>query len=115
MQETPPSISSRRCCTPSGRWYNRSSKVGDTPFYDAEQFPWVKTLETNWHVIRQELDAVMASRDHLPNFQDISPDQKGFSQDEGWKTYFFYAYGIKANSRPSAARKPSSSSTKFPA
>ena len=33
----------------------------------------------------------------MPNFQDLSKEQKNLSQDDGWKTFFFYAYGIKAS------------------
>ncbi len=80
-----------------GRLYTASSKVGDQPFYDAALFPWVPTLEANWQRIRAELDEVMRHREHLPNFQDISPDQIGLSQDDRWKTFFFYAYGVKAD------------------
>ncbi|MGB3519211.1 MAG: aspartyl/asparaginyl beta-hydroxylase domain-containing protein, partial [Elainellaceae cyanobacterium] len=32
----------------------------------------------------------------LPNFQDIMPRQKRISPDDGWKTYYFYAFGFKA-------------------
>ncbi|MCY4354045.1 MAG: aspartyl/asparaginyl beta-hydroxylase domain-containing protein [Truepera sp.] len=79
-----------------GRFYNSSSLVGDKPFYEVESFPWVEKIEANWQVIREELDELLKYREHLPNFQDISPDQKGLSQDDHWKTFFFYAYGIKA-------------------
>ena len=78
------------------RLYTASSKVGNPAFFDAEVFPWVGELEANWTVIRKELDGVMAYRDELPNFQDISPEQASLSKDNGWKTYFFYAYGVKA-------------------
>lgn len=75
----------------------RYSLIGDTPFFKREQFDWVPELEENWHLIRQELDEILKYRDHLPNFQDISPDQAyGTSQDKKWKTYFLYGYGIKS-------------------
>ena len=72
------------------------SLIGDSKFFESEQFEWTENLETNWQLIRQELDEVLKYRDDLPNFQDISPDQ-GYSttQDNLWKTYFFYGYGIK--------------------
>jgi beta-hydroxylase len=53
-------------------------------------------LEKNWKIMRAELDEVMRHRNDLPNFQDISTDQKALSKDDDWKTYFFYAYGFKA-------------------
>ncbi len=75
------------------------SLIGDTPFFEAEDFPWVNELETNSHLIRQELDKILEFTTELPNFQDISPDQ-GYSTslDNLWKTYFLYGYGIKEKS-----------------
>jgi ornithine lipid ester-linked acyl 2-hydroxylase len=75
------------------------SKVGDSVFFTKEQFPWTETLETNWQVIRQELDQVMQHAEALPNFQDISPRQGKIANDNLWKTYFFCAFGFwaKAN------------------
>jgi len=72
------------------------SKVGDSVFFTNDQFPWSSTLEANWKVIREELDAVMVNVDDLPNFHDISPRQMKISGDNLWKTYFFWAFGFKA-------------------
>ncbi|RMF24840.1 MAG: aspartyl/asparaginyl beta-hydroxylase domain-containing protein, partial [Cyanobacteria bacterium J083] len=74
----------------------RYSLIGDSPFFAANKFSWTKDLEANWYVIRQELDTILRYTEQLPNFQDISPDQ-GYSiaQDNLWKTYFLYGYGVK--------------------
>src|SRR5881397_431920 len=53
----------------------RASLVETTPFLSASHFPWARELEANWKTIRRELDDVLAYRDDLPNFQDISTDQ----------------------------------------
>ena len=74
----------------------RASLVGDRPFFDSKILSWVGELEENWQTIRQELDRLLARLDYLPNFQDISPDQYSITQDNKWKTYLFYAYGLKA-------------------
>jgi aspartyl/asparaginyl beta-hydroxylase (cupin superfamily) len=75
----------------------RYSLIGDKPFFAREQFNWVPQLEANWEIIRKELDEILQYRDHLPNFQDISPDQiYRTSKDDMWKTYFLYGYGMKA-------------------
>jgi ornithine lipid ester-linked acyl 2-hydroxylase len=66
----------------------RYSSVGDTNFFDPEQFSWVSDLETNWKTIRQELDRVLKYQENLPNFQDLSPDQASLTKDDRWKTYF---------------------------
>ena len=72
------------------------SLVGDSIFFSTDQFPWAKELESNWRVIRQELDQVLQHVDALPNFQDIMPRQQRISPDDGWKTYYFYAFGFTA-------------------
>lgn len=72
------------------------SRVGNPAFFAPEQFPWVAPLEANWPVIRRELEAMLKFREVLPNFQDISTDQRALTTDDHWKTLFFYAYGIKA-------------------
>ena len=72
------------------------SLVGDSVFFSIDQFPWAKELESNWQVIRQELDQVLQHVDALPNFQDIMPRQQRISPDDGWKTYYFYAFGFTA-------------------
>jgi beta-hydroxylase len=33
----------------------------------------------------------------LPNFQDISVDQASLTDDDGWKTYFFFGYGFRSD------------------
>ena len=72
------------------------SLVGNPAFFEDDVFPWIPHIEGRWKTIRHELDQVLERRDELPNFQDISADQRGLTQDDSWKTYFSYAYGHKA-------------------
>ncbi|HKJ30702.1 MAG TPA: aspartyl/asparaginyl beta-hydroxylase domain-containing protein [Balneolales bacterium] len=72
------------------------SIYGDKTFFDTRQFPWVKDIEANWMDIRKELDGVLKFRDEIPNFQDISSDQKSITTDNKWKTFFLYGYGFKS-------------------
>ncbi|MEZ4456278.1 MAG: aspartyl/asparaginyl beta-hydroxylase domain-containing protein [Gemmatimonadales bacterium] len=74
----------------------RASLIPDQPFFDPAAFPWTATLERNYPLIRSELDRILLRHSALPNFQDISPDQKHLTSDDGWKTFFFYAYGFRA-------------------
>jgi len=78
------------------RFVLRSSLVPTTPFVPLEEFPWIPELERHWETIRAELDEVLDYREDLPNFQDISVDQASITDDEGWKTYFFFGYGFRA-------------------
>jgi beta-hydroxylase len=75
---------------------DRFSLIDEMTFYDSHQFSWVADLESRWVTIRQELEEVLNYRDDLPNFQDISQEQYSITKDNQWKTYFFYAYGVKA-------------------
>ncbi|MGB3615384.1 MAG: aspartyl/asparaginyl beta-hydroxylase domain-containing protein [Elainellaceae cyanobacterium] len=72
------------------------SKVGESVFFTTEQFPWATLLEDNWTTIRQELDQILERVDDLPNFQDISKRQYRIANDNRWKTYFFWAFGFRA-------------------
>ncbi len=73
----------------------KHSLVGDPAFFDTAKFAWIAPLEANWQLIRAELDEVMKGHAELPNFQDISEDQKRISQDDKWKTFFLYGYGYR--------------------
>ena len=73
----------------------RYSLVENSCFIDPSYFSWTAELEKNWQAIRQELDVILKATEKLPNFQDISQDQSRISQDDRWKTYFLYGYGIK--------------------
>ncbi|PUE49840.1 hypothetical protein B9Z45_15595 [Limnohabitans sp. 2KL-17] len=74
----------------------RYSLVGDHEFFNLSEFPWVEEVAKATADIQKELDTVLARREQLPNFQDISPDQRMLTTDSGWKTFFFYGYGVRA-------------------
>ncbi|MGH9123297.1 MAG: aspartyl/asparaginyl beta-hydroxylase domain-containing protein [Acidimicrobiales bacterium] len=78
-------------------WMVRYSKVETTPFISETSFPWIKKLEDNAHLIQKELDEVLQYRDQLPNFQDISTDQVSITDDDKWKTFFFFGYGFRSD------------------
>jgi len=66
---------------------------GNRTFFDTASFPWVSQVETGWREIRAELDALLLHRERIPNFQDISEEQKLLTQGNDWKTFFLYGYG----------------------
>jgi beta-hydroxylase len=78
------------------RFIGARSLVGDRPFFDPDRFAWTQRLETHTDVIQGELGRVLQHRDHLPNFQDISEDQRAITRDDRWKTFFLYGFGYKA-------------------
>jgi ornithine lipid ester-linked acyl 2-hydroxylase len=75
----------------------RASLVPTTPYLPVDTFDWIPALESNWAIIRSELDQVLTYRADLPNFQDISLDQASITNDDAWKTYFFFGYGFRAD------------------
>jgi hypothetical protein len=46
--------------------------------------PWAQELEANWQEILAELGTVLKRRDLIPNFQDISPEQRAITTDDKW-------------------------------
>lgn len=77
-------------------YLGRASTYGDKEFFDPKDFPWVTAVEADWRKVRAELDALLPYAAHMPNFQELEPHQEALTQDDGWKTFFFYAYGLKA-------------------
>jgi ornithine lipid ester-linked acyl 2-hydroxylase len=82
----------------------RASLIGDRPFFAREQFAWADRIEQNWRTIRDELEPILTRREDLPSFAEISPDQKHLAKEGKWKTFFFYAYGLR--SEANCARAP---------
>jgi len=73
------------------------SKVGNPAVYDNTVFPWATAIEREWPAIRAELDRVLARKDELPGFHEISTDVATITQDRDWKTYFLCGYGMRAD------------------
>jgi ornithine lipid ester-linked acyl 2-hydroxylase len=76
-------------------YLTRSSLLGNPTFFDSSSFSWVKDLEKKWSVARRELDEILKYRDDLPNLHEISNDNFSLTQDDRWKTYFLYCFGVR--------------------
>ncbi|MGE0237840.1 MAG: aspartyl/asparaginyl beta-hydroxylase domain-containing protein [Parvibaculaceae bacterium] len=74
----------------------KCARLGNPPVYDNRVFPWAVEVEKAAPKIRAELDRVLVRKAELPNFQDISSDVKTISTDQGWKTFFLLAFGMKS-------------------
>lgn len=80
---------------PREPWYmvDGGRYPGEDPyFYDRESHPWVKTLEDNWEVIRDELDSLLNG-----DAERLQPYfHKGMVwPPKHWKTLSFYFWGIR--------------------
>ena len=73
------------------------TKVGNPPIYANTVFPWTKSVEREWRVIRAELDRVLTRKDELPGFHELATDVSTISQDRGWKTFLLAGYGFKSD------------------
>jgi beta-hydroxylase len=78
------------------RFLGRQSLIDDQPFFDPQRFPCVRTLESQWRPIREELDRLIEVRDHIPSFHMISPDQRRISRGDRWKTFILFGFRRKA-------------------
>ncbi len=75
-------------------FFARQSLVEDRPVLDSAPFEaFLALLEENWREVRSELAVVLANREKLPAFHEISPDQKRISRGEGWKTFVLFGFG----------------------
>ena len=70
---------------------------GRTEFFDPAQFPWIPGVEARADEIKEELDGLLSRVDQLPNFQDIQEEQRMLTQDDRWKVFVFYGYGLRAD------------------
>ena len=85
----------KRVRRPMNRWLAGQSLIGRQPFFDEAQVPGISLLRENWETIRDEARAVMAERDAIPAFGEISPDHRRIAQTSAWKSFFFVGYGYE--------------------
>ncbi|MEX1280666.1 MAG: aspartyl/asparaginyl beta-hydroxylase domain-containing protein [Acidimicrobiia bacterium] len=70
------------------------SKVGAGTFFDPEDFDWIPGVEAQLPLIQAELEAVLEDRESIPLFQELIPSQAMLTDDDKWRTYTFYGYGV---------------------
>ena len=78
------------------RWMEKriaGSRGARRTFFPVESFPWAARVEAESQAIRTELDALLTHLEQIPNFQDISEEQKSLTSGSQWKTFFLYGYG----------------------
>ncbi|MHA7859335.1 MAG: aspartyl/asparaginyl beta-hydroxylase domain-containing protein [Henriciella sp.] len=74
-------------------YQSRQSKVPDTPVIPNARFQHLEAIREEWPTILKEAQAVMAYRDVIPGFQDISPDQYRLAKGRNWRTFILYGFG----------------------
>ena len=74
-------------------YQSKQSLVPDTPKIANEHFPFLEAFTENWETIRKEAEAVMAFKEDIPAFHEISPDQYRLSTAKNWKTFVLFGFG----------------------
>ena len=63
---------------------------------DPSRFLWTKHLEQNFDLIIKDLENILIDYSSIPNFGDLSPEQKRIIiGQKKWKSFFLYAYGAR--------------------
>ncbi len=83
------------------RYQGRQGLVPDAPFGDKADFPFLDQFEERWEEILGEARDVLEYREHIPGFQEVSPDQKRIATEKNWRTLFLYGFGnrVEGNCR----------------
>lgn len=79
-----------------GGWIGKYSIPGDHPVFDNRLFSWTPLLEDNWLSIRKELEGILPHHRQFPSLQDVQQEQQVLNQDDQWKTFFLFGFGIRA-------------------
>lgn len=87
----------RRVLDLANRRLARSSPLGDRPVFDPSAFAWVERVEAATPLIRSELAEILREPRRIPEFRDVSKDQAHLTAAGNWRTFFFYAYGHRAD------------------
>jgi len=75
-----------------------TSRFGNQPYIDAREFPWTQQLEQSWDAISAELDGLLTEPDSIPDFHEISPEQRVLGIDDQWKSFVFFVFGTPIQS-----------------
>lgn len=86
-----------------GRWLQprinrltgRASRIGDRPFHDPRDFPWIAAIEAEWETIRAEMARATHDLDGVPPLAEISPDHRRIAPAGKWRSFFLYGYGYR--------------------
>lgn len=64
-------------------------------FFNSEEYEWVRTLEDNWHIIRDEMSDIIAGRERI---ELSSTNPPYLSNPQAWKNIYFYNFLWKNHS-----------------
>jgi ornithine lipid ester-linked acyl 2-hydroxylase len=79
------------------RFLVRFSTIPNQPILPNTLFPWTAELEGNWQLVQAEAESLLRDRMSVPSVREISADHEKIAVDEKWRSFFFWAYGIRAD------------------
>ena len=62
---------------------------------DTKLYPWTKGVENQFEIISAELNSILTDYEAIPNFDDLSAEQRRIIAGRRWKTFMLYAYGAR--------------------
>ncbi len=80
----------------------RASKIGNHPFYETRDFPWIAAFEREWETIRAEAANVLQDLSTVPPLAEISPDHRRIAPAGKWRSYFLFGYGYRVEANCNA-------------
>lgn len=92
----------------------RASRIGNHPFYETRNFPWIAALEENWEAIRAEAANVLQDLSKVPPLAEISPDHRRIAPAGKWRSFFLYGYGYKVDANCDACPQTAALLKKVP-
>jgi len=71
-------------------WLISCTRTGKATFLPPAELRWTGELESQWTLVRAELEPVLANLETLPNFQYLSKAQGALTQDDRWKSFLLH-------------------------
>lgn len=72
--------------------------VPNKKYFEPDEFPWITEVEADWHLMRAELDQLLAERDTIPDICEISEEQLNVVDFGQWQSFAFLFHGKKVES-----------------
>lgn len=80
-----------------GNFLAAQSKIPTTPYIDWQHIPEFKYLIDNTDKIREEVKGILEHRQHLPQWHELSSDQRTFKDTRDWKMFMLYGFRNRLN------------------
>ncbi len=80
-----------------GTFLAAQSAIPTTPYIDWHHIPEFKYLIDNTDKIREEVRGILEHREHLPQWHELSSDQRTFKNTRDWKMFMLFGFRNRLN------------------